>query len=141
MREMIRCCIALMLFLTALATWSCGDSSAPDNGSRAASYTATTLRVTPSGQPAVDVLASGGSLSLTIEAQNQVTGHLSIPPSIQGGLEADMAGTAVVNGNTVTFDQTADTFIRDLTFTRVGSELHADQTLSGTRFEVILSPQ
>jgi hypothetical protein len=129
------------MLLLAAAISACGDSNDP-SASLAGSYTATTLRITPTGGPPADVLAGGGSLTLTIDAQNQVTGNLSVPPSIDGGIEASMAGTAIVTGSTVRFDQTADTFVRDLTFAIAGSQLGADQTLStGTRYEVILARQ
>lgn len=126
---------SLLLVVGVLA---CGDSNDPSSPI-AGSYTATTLRVTPAGEAPIDLLAAGGSLTLTIDAENQATGTLVIPPSIEGGLNASMAGTAVVTVGTVQFDQSEDTFVRDLTFTIGDTELSADQTLSGDRYEVILA--
>ncbi len=138
---MLRVPIGSLLLVLAAAVSACGDSNDPNGSAVAGNYTATTLRVTPSGESPIDVLASGGSLTLTINAQNQVTGTLNIPPSIDGGLTASMAGTAIVTGNTVQFDQSEDTFVRDLTFSIADSELRADETLSEVRYEVILARQ
>ena len=138
---MMRAHIGPLLLLVAVAVSACGDSNEPSGSALAGSYSATTLRVTPTGEAPIDVLASGGSLTLTIDAENQVTGNLTIPPSIDGGINESMAGTAVVSGSSVQFDQTADTFVRDFTFEIAGSQLRADQTLSDARYEVILARQ
>jgi hypothetical protein len=138
---MFRAHIRSLLLLLAAAVSACGDSNEP-SASLAGSYTASMLRITPPGESPADILASGGSLTLTIDAQRQVTGNLSVPPSIDGGINASMAGTAVVTDSSVRFDQTADTFVRDLTFAIAGPQLRADQTLSsGARYEVILARQ
>lgn len=136
---MIRARTWALMLLPAVAISACGDSSEPGGSTLAGSYTGTMLQIVPPGEPPADVLAGGGSLTLMIDAQSQVTGNLSVPPSIGGGIEANMEGTALVTGGTVRFDQAADTFVRDLTFTLVGPQLRADQMLSGTRYEVILA--
>ncbi len=139
---MIRAHIRSLVVLVVTGVAACGDSNDPGGASIAGSYIATTLRITPPGESPADVLASGGSLTLAIDGQGQVTGTLNVPPSIGGGVNASMAGTAVVTGNNVDFDQPADTFVRDLMFSIAGQQLRADQTLSsGTRYEVILVRQ
>ena len=115
--------------MVASADAGCGSNTPADptdpSSSLAGSYHATVFNVTPTGQAAIDVLAANGSLAITIGAANALSGLLSIPASVTGGsaLNADMAGTVVVTGATVTFQQNADTFVRDLEWTRVGTSL------------------
>jgi hypothetical protein len=124
---------------------ACGGSDSPTTTttppSIIGSYTATTFQVTPTGQPMIDVLAKGGTLSLIIAADNSTTGSLSLPPSILGSpFSANLTGTAVQTGNTVKFQQTADTFVRDLTFTANGTTLEAKNQSAGTgTFTVVLT--
>jgi len=54
---------------------------------------------------------------MTLTSSGAVTGSLSIPASVGGPLEADMAGTYVIEGSSITFDQDADTFVRDADWT------------------------
>ena len=51
-----------------------------------------------------------------------------------------MEGTARVNTTTVEFDQAADTFVRDLTWTRGNMTLTVqNQTVGGATWNIILS--
>ena len=85
-------------------------------------YVATTFTVVPTfggvPLPAIDILAAGGSLSVVIATDLTITGTMNIPGSITGGapLIESMAGTAEQTGNTIQFQQTADTFVRKLTW-------------------------
>jgi hypothetical protein len=133
------------LFLLGMSA-ACGGSDAPTTTttpSIVGSYKATVFQVTPAGQPMIDVLAKGGTLSMVIAADNSTTGSLSLPPSILGSpFSATLTGTAVQTGNTVKFQQTADTFIRDLTFTVNGAALEAKNQTAGVGvFTVVLTRQ
>lgn len=107
-------------------------------------FLASTLTVTPAGQSVVDVLAQGGTLGLNV-ANNFVTaGTLILPASITGGavFTASMTGTAVRTGTTVRFTQSADTFVRNLTFTLTENRLEAvSQVVAGTTYSVVLTRQ
>ncbi|HEV7992389.1 MAG TPA: hypothetical protein VGP25_11235 [Gemmatimonadaceae bacterium] len=140
--------IAALAALVVLgATTACGGSgdstAAAPPPSIVGSYVATTFQVTPIGQPAIDVLARGGTLALVIAADNSTTGSLSLPPSILGSpFSATLTGTAVQTGNTVKFEQSADTFVRDLTFTVSGSTLQATNQPAGVgTFTIVLTRQ
>jgi hypothetical protein len=105
-------------------------------------YDASTFRVTPTGQPTIDVLAQGGSLVLAIASDGVTGGALVLPSNVTGGaaLTASMAGTAVRSGSTVTFEQAADTFVRDLTWTVNGSDLQVvNQPAGGAAYTITLS--
>lgn len=120
---------------------ACGDSPA-ESGSIAGAYEATTFRATPSGLPAVDVLAQGGALTVVIEADNRTIGTLRVPASLAGGSDfaANMGGTARRTGNTVRFEQSADSFVRDLAWTVSGNTLQVtDQAAGAARFTITLT--
>lgn len=123
---------------------ACGGDTPTETNVLAGSYRATTFRVTPSGQAATDVLAQSGSLTITIGTDNATSGSLVLPASVTGGtaLTENMAGTAVRTGNAVQFQQAADTFVRDLTWTVSGNALTvADQAVGSARFTITLARQ
>jgi len=126
------------------AASACGsDSPTQTSSSVAGAYVATVFRVTPDGQPTIDVLAQGGTLSINIASDNSTTGTLMLPASLFGSpLSLSMTGTAVVSGSTVTFQQPGDTFVRDLTFTVAGNTLVvANQRAGDATFDVTLTKQ
>jgi hypothetical protein len=109
----------------------------------AGSFEATTFIVTEVGEPPTDVLALGGSLSITIAQNNSVNGTLSLPPELTGGnwLSVSMVGTATRTGNTVHFDQQGDTFVREVDWTFSGNTLNATETTSGVTLNITLTRQ
>lgn len=132
-----------IVLLAPIGACSKSDATGPGD-SIAASYVATDFRVTPTGQAPIDVLRSGGTLDITITADSSTTGTLNIPASVIGSTAfvADMAGSASVTTSTVHFQQTADTFVRDLTWTRTGTSLTvADQTAGSASFTITLIRQ
>jgi hypothetical protein len=134
----------LVTLATSLAGIGCGDTGPTDAPSLAGTYAASVFRVTPSGQSQIDVLAQGGSLVLTIATDNSTTtGSLALPASIAGTpFTASMAGTAIRTGSTVRFQQTADTFVRDLTFTVTANSFQAtNQTAGSAAFTITLLRQ
>ena len=134
--------LALVTFASAWVS-GCGSDSPSHPSSLAGTYVATVFRVTPTGESTIDVLAAGGSLSVTIASDNTASGSLSIPASVAGTpFTASMAGTVVQSGSTVQFQQTADTFVRNLTFTIVGNTLQATSQVAGAgSFTITLTRQ
>ena len=123
---------------------ACGSDTPTQASTLAGSYRATTFRVTPTGQSATDILASNGSLTITVGADNATTGSLFLPASVTGGaaLTASMAGTAVRTGSSIQFQQLADTFVRDLVWTVSGNALTVvDQEAGSARFTITLARQ
>ena len=125
-----------------LVAAGCGKVTDPDP--LVGTFLASTFTVTPAGQSVVDVLAQGGTLGLNV-ANNFVTaGTLILPASVTGGavFTASMTGTAVRTGATVRFTQSADTFVRNLTFTLTENRLEAvSQVVAGTTYSVVLTRQ
>jgi len=127
----------------ACAFLACGEGTEPSN-SIVGAYLATVLRITPTGQATIDALAGGGVLAITIASNNVTSGTLNLPASVTGGahFNANMAGTASVTGSTVTFQQAADSFVRDLIWTRGGTELTVSNQVAGSAaFTITLTRQ
>ena len=108
----------------------------------AGSYAATSFLVTQSGQPTVDVIAKGGSLTITIAADSTTTGLLSLPAGVlspQGGT-ANMAGIVIQRADgTFRFDQpAADTFIEALVWQQFTGALISTSFISNTQFQIAL---
>ena len=124
----------------AFVLFACGDDAfTPSVMDTAGSYSATTFTTTNGGST-TDQLAAGASLVLTLADNGTATGRLFVPGGAQGGgdLDADMAGTWTLTGRIVNFDQTADTFVRDMPFTVESNRLRGEATFSGTTIRVTL---
>lgn len=133
-------CASLALLV---AITGCGSDSTGPAGPPVGSYAATQFVATGSfGQ--VNHLTNGGSLNMTLAANGTTTGHLHMAASGSNpAFDADMAGTWTMNGNVVDFDQTADSFVRDMHFTLQPIatntwDLVGDQVFSGTRIQLTL---
>jgi hypothetical protein len=117
-----------------------GDGFSPTTETVAGSYTATTFTITsPVGT--TDLLALGATVTITLAGDGTTTGHLFVPAGAAGGgdLDADIAGTWTLAGSTVTFSQTADTFIRDAAFAAGANRLTGEDTFSGVTVRLVLS--
>lgn len=139
-RTSVRAMLAAVVAVGALT--ACGDDDAIGPDAIVGVYTATTLRVTPTGAAEIDVLEQGGSLVITISGGDATTGSLSLPASVTGTVatQTSMAGTAVRNGSGVTFDQAADTFVRDLNWTYANNTLSVtNQSVGGATYTIVLT--
>ncbi len=138
----IRRRVAVAAAAALLVSAGCGKVTDPDP--LIGTFLASTLTVTPAGQSVVDVLAQGGTLGLNVANNFVAAGTLILPASVTGVavFAASMAGTAVRTGTTVRFTQSADTFVRNLTFTLVENRLEAvSQVVAGTTYTVVLTRQ
>jgi hypothetical protein len=104
---------------------------------------ATSFQFIEAGEAPIDVLAEGGSLTIFIAGDNSTAGTLNIPASLAGGvaISLSMVGTATRSGNTVQFDQIADTFVRDMTWTVTGNTMHGTRTDAGVTVDITLLRQ
>ena len=120
---------------------ACSDGG--DDVHIVSSYEATTFTVTPTGQAPINVLTAGGSLTINLMSDGTTTGSLIVPAGASGGtaINASMAGTFTRVGDTVTFDQDADTFVRDMDFTVSGSTLTGVENFGGGTVAVTLTLQ
>ena len=131
-------------FAIAAATAGCGGTDTVGTGTLVAgTYRADQFLVTPTGQTPINVLDAGGSLTITIEASGATSGSLYVPPSIGGvPFGVSMVGTATITATTVQFTQSADTFVRDLTWTRSVNRLEVtDQTAGSASYTISLLKQ
>jgi hypothetical protein len=140
LQRLRRLAIALLpgLFLVS----ACENDVSIESDVLAGSYAATSFLVTPTGQPTVDVIAKGGSLTITIAADSSTTGLLSLPAGVlspQGGT-ASMAGQVSQRPNgSFRFTQSAeDTFIEQLDWQQFTGALVSTSFISNTQFQITL---
>jgi hypothetical protein len=128
-----------LLCVTSLT--SCSNAIDP-TPSPVGSYVATTLTLIDGGQ-SIDLLSQGGSLTLTLESGGNTSGRLFAPAGGDNGqdLDENLAGTWSQTGNTIRFSQSADTFIRDTSWTVEGSTLRTSFTLGSTTVNAVLTKQ
>jgi hypothetical protein len=120
---------------------ACENSLSIEPDVLAGSYTATSFVVTQTGQPAVDVLAKGGSLRIDIAVDSTTTGLLSLPAGVLSptGGTADMTGKIIrLSDGTFKFNQSANSFINQLTWQQFTDALVSTSFLSNTQFQITL---
>lgn len=134
---------ATLVAIVAVGTLAaCGEDGAIAPDAIVGVYTATTFRVTPTDAAEIDVLEEGGSLVITVGGGDVTTGSLVLPATVTGtaALQASMAGNAVRNGSGVTFNQTADTFVRDLNWTYANNAISVtNQSVGGATYTIVLT--
>lgn len=143
-----RATLGLSVFAVLLLA-ACGDDgTGPDEIEQSdvsGTYEATTFETTEDGQT-TDQLAEGARFTVTLAPDGTTTGNLFIPGGAEDGsdLDASLAGSWTFNAssNSVTFEQDADTFVRDVTFTAVraggGVRLEGEETFGGVTITVVL---
>jgi len=118
---------------------ACGsDANGPED--LAGQYVATTFQFVQ-GADTTDVLAAGGWLTITLAADGTTDGQLLVPAALNDGtpFTASMNGTFTVSNDVVTFNQAADSFVRDMRFTVTLKMLSGSQSFSGTTVIVVLT--
>jgi hypothetical protein len=110
-----------VLLTSSFAMSACAEPAVPRVSDIVGTYEATTMIA--EGE---DVLAAGGSLTLTFQGTGLVFGTLFVPASVGGPLTADMTGTWGLVDHTVLIDQTEDTFVRDAVW------IWTDDVIEGT---------
>jgi hypothetical protein len=134
----IRATIALTL---ALALGSCGgeDIFSPTVESVTGSYTASSLTLV-SSVGTTDLLALGSTVAITLAADGTTSGRLFVPGGADDGsdLDVNLAGTWALSGSTVTFNQTGDSFIREVEFTAGPDQLNGEGEFSGAIIRLVL---
>jgi hypothetical protein len=126
-----------------LVTAGCGDDPL-SVGDLVGTWEATTFEIDPAGGGAViDFLAGGATIDITVAANGTTTGTLFVPAALNGGvaLTESMAGSVDLDGNSITFDQAADTFLRDADFSLNGSTLTGTHTDGDGTITVVLTKQ
>jgi hypothetical protein len=120
-----------------LVLGSCGgDSFSPTVETVAGSYTASSFTLS-SSVGTTDLLALGSTVDITLAIDGTT---LFVPGGAEDGsdLDVDLVGTWTLSGSTVTFNQTGDTFIRDVQFTAGRNRLSGEGTFSGTIIRLVL---
>jgi len=133
---------SLLALIPALALASaCADHVTIVGDVIPGTYTATSFRLTPDGNPTTDVLAKGGSLTITIAADNSMTGLLSLPAGVvtPEAATADMSGVLVQKADgTYRFDQPVQSFIKDLSWQQFTDAFVSTSYMGGVQFQITL---
>lgn len=116
-----------------------GAATGPSVSDIAGAYALKSFSTTTNGVT-TDQLAAGVTLTLTLRQDGATAGRLFIPRhDREPDLEVDMAGTWTVAGDTVRFDQAADTFVRQTPFLVFPDGLEGETTASDTTIRVSLT--
>ena len=127
----------------ALTIAACGDNgpSFPTQQSVAGTYVATTFLATSGGSTA-NLLTSGASVTLILNADGTTSGRLFVPASVTPQVDAPLTGTwTFLDANDIDLSSNTDTFLRDMVFAVTANSLVGDQTFSATRIQVVLTKQ
>jgi hypothetical protein len=132
----------LALLALAVGTIACGDddSFSPTEETVAGSYTATTFTLS-SVVGEINLLGAGATVSIDLASDHTTTGRLFVPDGNTDGsdLDEDLAGTWSLTDSTVTFDQSAATFIPQLDFVASANRLTAEGSFSGGTLRLVLT--
>jgi hypothetical protein len=129
--------------LAAVALAGCGGGDnpfSPTVANVAGTYNATLFTAT-TGSQQLNLLSLGATVHVVLNPDGTTTGHLFVPGAGENGedVDADLTGTWILSGSTVTFSQTADTFIRDVEFTAAQNSLESEGTFDGTTLHLALA--
>jgi hypothetical protein len=80
-------------------------------------------------------------VDIVLNQDGTTTGRVFAPGLDQGGqdLDVDLAGTWTLQGETVTFDQAGNTFIRDIPFTAGPNRLQGEGTFNTVTVRLTLT--
>jgi hypothetical protein len=136
--------IALVSTL-AIGAAGCGGGSDPivqPTVDITGSYVATVFKVTPTNKPTIDVLARGGSLTLTIARDSTTSGSLMVPKDVIGdSVNVSLAGIVSQSGHAVRFSMASDTFVRTVGWLAGGGTIATDVNDGSAHIEVLLTRQ
>jgi hypothetical protein len=130
--------------LAAVTLAGCGGDDnpfSPTVANVAGTYNATLFTATSTELGPVNLLSLGATVHVVLNPDGTTTGHIFVPDLGQedGELDADLTGTWTLSGSTVTFSQTADTFIRDVEFTAAQNSLESEGTFEDTTLHLALA--
>ncbi len=137
---------AVKLVPLLLLTLACGGDDdppfSPTVETVAGSYQASSLTGTQSGLT-VSLLSLGASVEMVLNEDGTTTGRVFAPGLDEGGqdLDLDLAGTWTLQGETVTFRHTGDTFIRDVPFTVGRNRLEGEGTFRTVTVRLTLTKE
>jgi hypothetical protein len=122
---------------------SCGDlSTSVVADVIPGTYAATDFHVTPPGQPIVDVISAGGSITVTVAEDLSTDGTLFLPAGLisSQAIQASMAGKLVQKSDGMWFfQQSSNTFMRLLLWQQfTDAFVTTTQHEDGTKFQIVL---
>ena len=131
----------LLPIVAAALVIGCGNSFSATEANVAGDYHVTAFTTSDSATSVNWMTVPGTVFTISLAANGTTTGHIFVPGGGTGGadLDADMAGTWVLTGDIITFNQAADTFVRNVAFIASKNRLTGDQQFTTTRVRITLS--
>ena len=129
------------VFAIAALAASCSDPFKPTTENVVGDYSLQALTTATDTGGTVNWVTAGATCTISLAANGTTTGHLFLPGADTGGADfnADLAGTWMLTGDTIQFDQTADSFVRDMPFVAGENRLTADHTFGNVRVRLVLT--
>ncbi len=129
------------LAVAVVAAVACSDAFTPTTENVAGDYSLEKLLIITDTGGTSDWRAAGSTFTISLATNGTTTGHLFIPGGDEGGgdFNRDMAGTWALSGDTVSFDQAADSFVRDYVWSARANRIVTDRTIPGVRVIVVLT--
>lgn len=120
---------------------SAGCSGVTEPAMSIGTFVASVFRYGAVGEPPINVLDAGGSLELTIAEDSSTSGLLKLPAVVTGNeaMVVNMAGRAIIRGDSLRFEQSASSFVRSMYWRLSGNELRYEKTEDGIALSVVLT--
>ena len=129
---------AVLALTTGLAVTACEDEDL-EREDVAGSYTATQLSIT-TGSDVIDVLEQGGEVTLVLGVDGRTAGTIDAPAIGEDpAFSADLEGTWDIQGELITLDHDADTFLRDMVFEFEAGQLVASELFIDGLIDITLT--
>jgi len=105
-------------------------------------YQATEFSVVENGVT-TDWIAAGASVQMILNSNQTSAGTMFVPGGNSDGSDfsADLSGTWTIEDGKVTFEQAADSFIRNMAFAIAGDALVGDKMFGTSRVRITLTRQ
>lgn len=121
---------------------ACSSPTGTSTDDMIGKYVSSRFDITADGTT-TNLIDAGGTLTIFLQADGTSGGTLYIPAGVAGFddvVEANLDGTWTLSDGTVTFDHSADTFVREMEFRILpNQQLEGDETIDGRRIRVLLA--
>ena len=105
-------------------------------------YSSSLFTLALDGNSPIDVLSAGGYINIELSEDSTTIGELFIPDTLDltggGDLKFNLIGQFKLEGNSITFEQNADTFIRNAEWLYSSQKISGNYSKDGVVIEVVL---
>ena len=144
MLQKITSSLFLVLFLFACSEDKPTEPTTNDNLAKEVlgKYSSPEFKLTLENKAPIDILSVGGYIEIELNEDKTTTGTFYLPDTLNltggGEVVADLSGTYTIKNNKISFEHTADTFLRNIEFSLVGKKLSGSYEKTGVLVEIEL---